>query len=221
MAILTSGYTPPRKRRVFFSFHYADIMRVNNVRDSGEFATSALDTRRHIEGFYDFSLWEKRKLEGEDSLRRLIREGTQNTSAICVLIGTNTWRRPWVLYEIARSVVDGRGLLAVHINSINDHQPPYRPDALGFNPCNMIGIALRSDNNNYYLCEQKYVETTWAWKWYDKHVQAVEVPKYMRPPRLHDEPVSLAAVTRVYDWANNGAKNIGGWVDQAARDVGR
>ena len=156
--ILTGGYMQPRKRRVFFSFHYADIMRVNNVRNSGEFATSISDSRRHIEGFYDFSLWERRKRDGGESLKQLIRTGVQNTSAICVLIGTETWRRPWVRYEIARSVIDGRGLLAININSINHHQPPYRPHELGYNPCNMLGIAVNSSNNQYYLCEQKYVK---------------------------------------------------------------
>lgn len=211
----------PRKRRVFFSFHYADIMRVNNVRNSGEFATSSSNSeRRHIEGFYDFSLWEKRKLDGEKSLKQLIRKGVQNTSAICVLIGTETWKRPWVRYEIARSVVDGRGLLSVHINRIPHHQPPYAPHTVGYNPCNMLGIALKQSNNKYYLCEQRYIESKWVWKWYGQHTHSVEIPKYMQTPILNN-PISLGAVTKEYNWANNGPKSIGEWIDKAARDVGR
>jgi len=101
---------------VFFAFHYADILRVNNVRLSGEFTKSASNSGRDVEGFYDNSLWESRKRSGDDAIRNLIRDGVKNSSAVCVLIGSGTWSRPWVRYEIARAVIDGRGILAVHVN---------------------------------------------------------------------------------------------------------
>jgi hypothetical protein len=69
-----------------------------------------------MRGFYDGSLWESRKAEGDEAIKTLIREGVQYTSAVCVLVGTETWTRRWVKYEIARSVMDERGLLVVHIN---------------------------------------------------------------------------------------------------------
>lgn len=207
-----------KKRRTFFSFHYADIMRVNVVRKSGEFATSSGSAGRHIEGYYDASLWESRKLEGPDALKRLIREGVENTSAVCVLVGTETWQRRWVKYEIARSVIDGKGLLAVHINSINHHQRG-RPDERGYNPCGILGVAARS-NGSHYLVERKYVNNAWAWQWYDDYTSAVNVPKYMKPPALN-YPVRLSEVTREYDWSQNGHQNIGGWIDLAAVESGR
>jgi MTH538 TIR-like domain (DUF1863) len=85
----------PTKRRTFFSFHYADVMRVNNVRNSGEFKTSSQTSGRAVEGFYDGSLWESRKLEGPEAIKNLIRSGVHNTSAVCVLA------------EVKRGRVDG------------------------------------------------------------------------------------------------------------------
>jgi MTH538 TIR-like domain (DUF1863) len=90
--------------------------------------------------FYDSSLWEERKAEGPEALKRLIREGVEHTSAVCVLFGTETWSRRWVRYEIARAVIDGRGLLAVSINGINDHIH-HVPFLAGHNPLNALAIS--------------------------------------------------------------------------------
>ena len=57
----------PIKRKVFFSFHYKDVMRVNNVRQQGKIGNRPTT-------FYDWSLWERKRLEGPDALKRLIRE---------------------------------------------------------------------------------------------------------------------------------------------------
>src|ERR1700719_1196737 len=118
------------KRKVFYSFHYDDIMRVNVVRKAWEFVhpdkTDAL-------GFYDFSLWESKKLTGDDAVKNLIRDGVQGTSAVCVLIGALTCVRRWVRYEIARAIIDERGLLAVHLNSIKHHKE-LTTHSLGYNP---------------------------------------------------------------------------------------
>ncbi|KAF5887221.1 TIR domain-containing protein [Rhizobium sp. PEPV16] len=193
-------------------------MRVNVVRKSGEFATTAGAPGRDIEGYYDASLWEKKKLEGDEALKRMIREGVENTSCVCVLIGTETWQRRWVKYEIARSVVDGRGLMAVHINSINHHQR-VRPDERGYNPCGILGLAAHV-SGNYYLVERKFVNGAWVWEWYQDYTTAVSVPRYMKPP-TPNHPVRLAEVTREYDWSQNGHRNIGGWLDLAATEAGR
>jgi hypothetical protein len=88
------------KRKAFFSFHYDDIMRVNVVRNAWKITHPDSDQAR---GFYDGSLWESRKLNGDESVKTLIREGVEHTSAVCVLIGSETWRRRWVKYEIARA----------------------------------------------------------------------------------------------------------------------
>ena len=52
-------------RRVFFSFHYADIMNANIVRMSGQFKPTS-ET-----GFYDKSLWEEAQTKGNAALQKL------------------------------------------------------------------------------------------------------------------------------------------------------
>jgi hypothetical protein len=96
---------PATKRKAFFSFHFDDIMRVNVVRNAWKIThpDNAL-----MRSFYDSSLWQRREIEGDGAVKRLIREGVQYTSAVCVLIGTGTWLRRWVRYEMARAIVDGR-----------------------------------------------------------------------------------------------------------------
>ena len=106
------------KRKVYFAFRYSDIMRVNNVRMSG---TIGHDEEKNPRDFYDRSIWEKRKINDPESLKRLMREGVEHASVVCVLSGTNTYDSRWVKYEIARAVVDNRGLLNVDINALPHH----------------------------------------------------------------------------------------------------
>jgi hypothetical protein len=217
------------RRRVFFSFHYADIMRVNNVRLCGEFAKSSTDTGRNVEGFYDNSLWESRKLDGPDSIKNLIRDGVKNSSAVCVLIGAETWLRRWVKYEIARAIIDGRGLLGVHINSINHHQHRV-PHQSGSNPLDFVGVCKQQaagilSTPKYYLYEKKGVLRggTYVFEWhpYDDYTQAVDLPPWLADP-LPGYVMPLSANTLVYDFIQNiGHKNIGAWIDTAAIKAGR
>jgi hypothetical protein len=118
-------------------------MRVNNVRNAWKIGHPDATLSR---GFYDSSLWESRKLEGDDAVKKLIRDGVEYTSAVCVLVGTKTWSRRWVKYEIARSVIDGRGLLAVHLNGLKHYQRGV-PDPIGFNPLHLLGIYKAPSGN--------------------------------------------------------------------------
>lgn len=68
-------------RRVFFSFHYADVMNANIARNSGQFKPTS-ET-----GFYDKSLWEEAESKGKAALQKLIDAGLNNTSVTCFLIG--------------------------------------------------------------------------------------------------------------------------------------
>ncbi len=102
------------KRRVYFAFHYQDVIdfRANVVRKAGVVADD--DT------FFDASLWEESKKKGAIALKRLINSGLDYTSTTAVLIGSETYARPWVRYEIFKSFERGNALLGVHINSIPD-----------------------------------------------------------------------------------------------------
>ena len=102
-------------RRVFFSFHYEnDIWRASNVRNA-----SKVDAVAPF-GWSDASLWEQAKRRGATEIQHLIDEGLQGTSVTAVLIGSETSNRPWVRYEIERSIERGNGLLGVHIHTIKD-----------------------------------------------------------------------------------------------------
>ena len=208
------------RRNTFFSFHYEDIWRVNNVRNCSEFAKSSTDTGRKIEGFWDKSLWEKRKLSDPNSVKNMIRNGVKNTGAICVLVGTDTWSRPWVRYEIARAVIDTKGLLAVHINGIKHHKlgvSHFR----GQNPLDYMGVGKLADGR-LRLCELRYDNfLQLRWDLYDEHNDAVPLPKWLPEPAV-GKVTALSSGTSIYDFAaNDGHKNIGAWIDSAAKDAGR
>ena len=152
---------PAIRRKAYFSFHYADIMRVNNARMTGALrknpAAAAMRT------FYDGSLWESRKLQGHEALKQLIRDGVKRTSVVCVLIGTHTWGRRWVRYEIARAIIDKRGLLGVDLNNIKHHQV-LRPTQLGPNPFDYMGVRKAVPTSIYERpTYHLYVLTTGGW----------------------------------------------------------
>jgi MTH538 TIR-like domain (DUF1863) len=230
----TPVYTPPKpkpvapgvKRKAFFSFHYEDAFRTNNVRNSWKISHPDSANNR---SFYDSSLWESRKLTNDEALKRLIRAGVLYTSAVCVLAGTHTWNRRWVRYEIARAIIDDRGLLTVHLNNINHHQTKGR-HPLGHNPLAFMGIAkLQSDARlppRYFLYEKRLVPNAYGqlvdeWHPYGDHTVAVKKPSWLSDPSLnHVMPLSANAAEYDYE-LENGHRNIGSWIDTAAKQAGR
>ena len=104
-------------RRVYFSFHYkGDVWRATIVRKAG-----AINDRVQG-GWVDASLWEETKRAGPDAVQALIEDGLNGTSVTVVLIGAETAERPWVKYEIKRSIERGNGLIGVRIHSLRDQE---------------------------------------------------------------------------------------------------
>src|SRR5688572_7218843 len=124
-------------KRVFFSFHYEDVktFRANVVRKHDLTKESRVDA-----GFFDASIWEDAKKNGELALKRLINNNLENTSITCALIGTETWRRRWVRYEILKSYDRGNKLLGVHINGVKDKNQQSFP--LGRNIFDYLGFVI-------------------------------------------------------------------------------
>jgi hypothetical protein len=205
------------KRKVYFAFHFDDIMRVNNVRQAWRIEHPDAPQMR---SFYDSSLWESRQLESPESLKSLICDGVERTSAVCVLVGSNTWSRRWVRYEIARAVIDGRGLLAVHLNNLRHHITKL-PDICGANPLGCIGVGkVQStpwETPQYYLFEWNGQ----GWIRYQDYTLALKLPAYLAdhaPGYL----MPLSSGTAAYDYVTDiGHKNIGAWIDKASQAVGR
>lgn len=106
-------------RKVFFSFHYLDIMNANIVRNSGQFKPTA-ET-----GFYDASLWEEAKTKGDAAVQRLIDKGLDNTSVTCFLIGDKTYSRKWCKYELKKSLADKKGILGILLPNQSNHGPKW------------------------------------------------------------------------------------------------
>jgi hypothetical protein len=123
-------------KRVFFSFHYQDVIdfRANVVRNCGFTKGGGEEA-----GFFDASVWETTKQRGPEALKRLINGGLENTSVTCVLIGSLTYARPWVRYEIFKSMKRGNKIIGVHVNDVPDKDR--RTKELGPNPFVYVGIS--------------------------------------------------------------------------------
>jgi len=101
-------------RSIYFSFHYEDIWRVNQIRNSGVVFGA------RPAGFADRSLWEEAKAKNAKVLTKLIQDGLSGTSVTAVLIGQQTASRRWVTYEISESIKRGNALIGIHINAVLD-----------------------------------------------------------------------------------------------------
>ena len=102
-------------RRVFFSFHYDYVWKVNQIRSMPNvIGTSAA-------GFQDASLWEEAKKKGDDKeIKRMIDRGLENTSVTVVCVTYGTTSRKYINYEIDKSLERGNGLVAVQIHHLKD-----------------------------------------------------------------------------------------------------
>lgn len=119
-------------RKVFFSFHYdRDIWRASIVRNHGKSKVD-IDDR----GYWDRSLWEEAKRQGNAAIQRMIDQALLGTSVSVVLIGYETWQRPWVRYEIEQSHARGNGMFGIYIDAIADSNG--RTDLRGQNPFDYI-----------------------------------------------------------------------------------
>jgi hypothetical protein len=124
-------------KRVFFSFYYQDVIdfRANVVRQHW-----LTKPDRVAAGFFDASIWGNAKLSGDVGIKRVINSGLAGTSVTCVLVGTSTYARRWVRYEIMQSFRKGNHMFAVHINSIKGRDQRTKPK--GPNPLTCLGVTF-------------------------------------------------------------------------------
>jgi hypothetical protein len=206
-------------RKVYFAFDFDDLARVETVRQTGKVGLRETIQR----GFYDRAVWESRAAKNEAGLMALMREAVKLSSAVCVLVGANTWRSRWVKYEIARALVEERGLLAIHVNGIGERNMPERP---GLNPLCTMGF-YQHENGHCYLVERHEVvknadtgELGFEWRLYQDHPDPVLPPRYVGGIEA-GRAAPLSLFTTEHDFmAEDGATHIGAWVDAAAALVG-
>ena len=132
-------------RRVFFSFHYErDIWRASQIRNSW-----VTKPDRESAGFWDAAEWEEVKRKGKESIERWIKNQLKGTSVTVVLIGKETSKREWVLFEIKESYKVGNGLLGIYIHNLKDQNG--NTDTKGENPFNKLYIER--NGKKIYLSE--------------------------------------------------------------------
>lgn len=97
-------------RQIFYSFHFDnDVMRVQQVRNMG-----VVDGNTPVSP----NAWEQVKSKGDAAVKQWVDENMRGRSCVVVLIGKETYERPWVRYEIEKGWVDGKGLLGVHVHNL-------------------------------------------------------------------------------------------------------
>ena len=190
-------------KRVFFSFHYQDVInfRANVVRNHW-----MTKPDREEAGYFDASIWENARKQGDVALKRLINGGLENTSNTCVLVGSETYRRPWVRYEILKSFKRGNHLFAVHINGINGKDR--KTKAYGPNPLEYVGVTFSADGKTATLWEKVDAE----WKRYDK-IDGTADYSFEVEQKFRNNGYNLSKWHHLYDWVDdNGYNNFSSWV---------
>lgn len=138
-------------RRVFFSFHYEDSWRVNQVRNMWVgYGSEAVR-------IYDAAAFEQVKRRGDAAIKNWIDQQMNGTSVTVVLIGSQTYARPYVNYEISRSIKRGNGLLGIHINGLKGQDG--RTKRLGRNPLDQHQVRINGFFSDYETAASDYYET--------------------------------------------------------------
>jgi hypothetical protein len=188
-------------KKVFFSFHYQDVIdfRANVVRNHW-----LTKPDRQSAGFFDSSIWESAKRTGDLALKRLINGGLENTSNTCVLIGTDTYNRRWVSYEIMKSFERGNHIFCVHINGIKGKDGLTK--SKGANPLFFLGYSFSSDGKEINLHDE--IEGKWI-KYPDLEGWAVKEVE----DKYRDKIYRLSTNYEIYDWIeDDGYNRFANWV---------
>jgi Thoeris protein ThsB, TIR-like domain len=187
-------------KRVYFAFTYQDVIefRANVVRNHN-FAEGV-----EAAGYYDHSIWEDAQNTGPSVLKRLINSELENTSVTVVLIGSDTWARRWVRYEIFKSIQRGNRVLGIHINCIRGKDQKTKP--LGPDPFNNLALQFNDSGTRVQPIEWKGEQ----WQYY------ADLDEYLLEQRPHPKRGQCLRLTHwysVYDWVqNSGYENFDSWI---------
>lgn len=102
-------------RKVFFSFHYADVWRVMQIRNCW-----VVRGEKEATGFVDKADFETVERQGPKGIKNWIDAQLTGTSTTIVLIGAETASRPYVQYEILESYNRRNALLGIRIHNMRD-----------------------------------------------------------------------------------------------------
>jgi hypothetical protein len=187
-------------KRVYFAFHYQDVkdFRANVVRKHN-FAGGVESA-----GYYDHSIWEEARNTSPSALKHLINAELENTSVTAILIGSDTWARRWVRYEIFKSLKRGNRVIGIHINSIKGKDERTKP--LGPNPFNNLSLEFSEDGTLVKPTEWK----NGGWYYYTD-LDPYALSQQPHPNRGKD--IRLTHWCPVYDWVeDDGYENFSSWI---------
>lgn len=99
-------------RRVFFSFHYeADNWRVQQIKNMGIVEGQKICSSND---------WEKVKRNGDLAVQKWIDDNMYGKSCVVVLIGSETYGRKWVNYEIKKALESNKAIFGIYIHNLKD-----------------------------------------------------------------------------------------------------
>jgi hypothetical protein len=186
-------------KRVYFAFHYQDVIdfRANVVRNHNFLGVESA-------GYYDHSIWEEAQRTSPLALKRLINSELQNTSVTAVLIGTSTWARRWVRYEIMKSIGRGNRVIGIHINSIKGKDGMTKVS--GPNPFDNLGVEI--DASGTLATPTEWSSDKWI---YNSDLAPFKISQ--QPEASRARHLSLSYWLRAYDWiVDNGYANFRSWI---------
>lgn len=198
-------------RRTYFSFHYnPDNWRVQSVRKSW-----LTKPDRESSGFFDAADWEEAKKESERALKVFIGKQLNGTSVTCVCVGTETAYRRWVRYEIQRSFVEGRGLLATRVHKLKNSKA--ETSSRGPNPFEALHVELLDEGARGQLWEYDYSAQKWA-----KSLDYPDPFSMKGLPWRLSKSAQLSDLFKIYDYVDDdGYNKLGDWIEAAAKQAGR
>jgi hypothetical protein len=134
----------------FYSFHHnPDSHRASQVRNMG-----VIDGNRPAND----EDWEELKRGGDLVIRKWIADQMEEKSVAIILISENTADRIWVRYEIDKAWQDGKGVLGLHVNHLEDSDGNLTKK--GSSPFSGFYINGESLNNIVKTYEPPYTSST-------------------------------------------------------------
>ncbi|MGP8214843.1 MAG: TIR domain-containing protein [Bacteroidia bacterium] len=125
-------------RKVYFSFHYdRDIVRVARIRNCAAFLDES-------QPFMDKAEWEEVKKKGDSAIMKWIDTQMVGTSVLIVCIGTETYKRKWVRYEIRKAYLEGKGIVGIYVHRMKHFNG--KTDEDGTNPLSTFSFIVNGQD---------------------------------------------------------------------------
>ncbi len=138
-------------RKVFFSFHYTrDSHRVSQIRNCNSIS-------QHFERtpFLDKAQWESIERQGNFAIQKWIDSNMLGTSVIVLCFGLETYKRPWVIYELEKAHKEEKGIIAIDMSGMNNMH--LQSDGPGPNPLHYAKDAIGKPLSSH----SKYLSYHW------------------------------------------------------------